>query len=314
MLDHAEKMVKKLNLNKNDLTKVSKIWKFMLKNNLTVDGVLRILGRSTSSKTLLVGSDFHNGSIHALCSPEPLRDDGLEIKPTKQQKALWNFFETIPDKLTKKASLFLVNGEPCDGWNKAGKGEGVWTTNLGDQILDFGKCIKILPYEKMLMTRGSPYHVDLDGTNFEEIAAHELNADYYKAFGGSGKTDYEANIEINGTIFNATHHVGYGRWWQYRPTALAQELIKIHFDHNVRKFHTDVLIRSHVHYFCEVGFLNTRAFTTPAWKLPDGFMYKRGLPTMPDIGMVEIVIESNGEYSINPIVEDVDVVPMVKHY
>ena len=35
---------------------------------------------------------------------------------------------------------------------------------------------------------------------------------------------------------------------------------------------------------------------------------------MPDIGLVEVIVESNGEYQINPIVEDVDVVPMVKHY
>jgi hypothetical protein len=35
---------------------------------------------------------------------------------------------------------------------------------------------------------------------------------------------------------------------------------------------------------------------------------------MPDIGMVEVIVESNGHIDINPIVEDVDVTPMVKHY
>ena len=297
-----------------DKKQFDKLVRYIEKHQMSVDGVIRVMGRSMSSKTVLFGSDFHNGSIHALCSPEPNRDDGEEIKPTKQQKALWNFFETIPDKLTKKAKVFVVNGEPCDGGNRKSNGSGLWTVNMGDQIQDFGKCIKILPYEHLLLTRGSPYHVTLDGTNFEEITANQLNADAYKAYGGQGKTDYEVNFEINGKVFNCTHHVGFGRWWQYRPTALAQELIKIHFDHDNRKYHTDVLVRSHVHYYCEVGFLNTRAFSTPAWKLPDSFMYRNGLPIMPDIGMVECVIESNGEYQINPIIEPVDVVPMVKHY
>ena len=193
-------------------------------------------------------------------------------------------------------------------------GRGCWTTHIGDQITDFGKCIKIIPYDHLLITRGSPYHVDVDGTNFEEITAQQLNIENYRAFGGSGKTDYQANFEVHGKIFNVTHHVGFARWWQYRPTALAQEMVKMHFDHQRRKFHTDVMIRSHVHYYCEVRFLNTKAFTTPAWKLPDPFMFRQGMPLTPDIGMIEVIIESNGHIEVNPLVEDIDISPMVKHF
>ena len=60
--------------------------------------------------------------------------------------------------------------------------------------------------------------------------------------------------------------------------------------------------------------MNTLSFTTPAWKLPDPFMYKSGLPMMPDLGLVEAIVESNGDIEINPIVEDIDIEPMVKHY
>tara|TARA_R110002020_G_scaffold8222_2_gene33417 strand:+ start:5695 stop:6606 length:912 start_codon:yes stop_codon:yes gene_type:complete len=300
---------------KNEIDKLGlKLIKYLTKHQMTVEGAIRILGRSMSSKTVLFGSDFHNGSINALCSPNPEREDGLVIIPTSQQKALWQIFEKIPDKLTKKPVLFVVNGEPIDGGNRRSGGRGAWTTHYGDQITDFAKCIKIIPYDHMLLTRGSPYHVDIDGTNFEEITANQLKTDNYRAFGGSGKTDYQVNFEINGKVFNATHHVGYSRWWQYRTTPLAVEMVKMHFDHAKRKFHTDVMVRSHVHYYAEARFLNTMIFSTPAWKLPDPFMYKSGLPTMPDIGMVECVIESNGHIDINPIVEDVDITPMVKHY
>ena len=287
---------------------------YLLKNGITANGAIKHLSRLTSSKSVLFGSDFHNGSINSLCSPDPQREDGLQIKPTSQQRALWNLFEKIPDRLTKKPTLFVVNGEPIDGANRRSGGRGCWTTHLGDQINDFAKCIKIIPYEHLLLTRGSPYHVDLDGTNFEEITAQQLNADHYRAFGGSGKTDYQVNFEINGKIFNATHHVGYSRWWQYRTTPLAVEMVKMHFDHGKRKFHTDVMVRSHVHYYAEARFLNTIIFSTPAWKLPDPFMYKSGLPTMPDIGMVEVMVESNSHIEVNPLVEDIDISPMVKHY
>ena len=287
---------------------------FMMKHQITKAGAMKYLGRLSSSISVLLGSDFHNGSIYSLCSPHPTREDGLEIKPTSQQKALWDIFERIPDRLTKKPKVFVVNGEPIDGGNRHSGGRGLWTTHLGDQITDFGKCIKTIPYDHLLITRGSPYHVDVDGTNFEEITAQQLNADHYRAFGGSGKTDYQANFEVNGKIFNATHHVGYSRWWQYRPTSLAVEMVKMHFDHSKRKFHTDVMIRSHVHYYCEVRFLNTMCMSTPAWKLPDPFMYKSGMPLMPDVGMIEVIIESNGHIDVNPLIEDVDITPMVKHY
>ncbi len=286
----------------------------MEKNNISPAGAIKILGRSMGSKSILCVSDFHNGSIVALCSPNPVREDGLEIKPTSQQKALWEVFEKIPDKLSQKPKLFLVNGEPIDGGNRRSGGRNAWTTHYGDQINDFCECIKIIPYDNLLMTRGSPYHVDLDGTNFEEITASQLKADHYRAFGGKGRTDYQVNFEVNGKIFNATHHVGFSRWWQYRTTPLAVEMVKMHFDHDKRKFHTDVMIRSHVHYYAEARFNNTKIFSTPAWKLPDPFMYKSGLPTMPDVGMVEIIVESNGHIDIEPIIEDVNIEPMVKHY
>ena len=280
---------------------------------MTSDGAIRILGRSMSSSSMIFGSDFHCGSLYAICSPNPIREDGLEIKPAKQQKALYSILEKVTDRLTQKAKVLIINGEPIDGANRRSNARGVWTSDLGDQITDFGKVIKIIPHEKLYLTRGSPYHVDLDGTNFEEITAKQLDAESHKAYGGSGKTDYQANFELNGKIFNVTHHVGFARWWQYRPTALAQEMVKMHFDHAKRKFHTDVMIRSHVHYYCQVKFQNTTAFTTPAWKLPDPFMYRQGLPMMPDVGLIEVIVESNGDIEVIPLIEDVDIEPMVTH-
>ena len=59
-----------------------KLIKYIEKHRMTPEGAMRILGRSMSSKSLLIGSDFHCVRINALCSPDPVRDDGLQIIPT----------------------------------------------------------------------------------------------------------------------------------------------------------------------------------------------------------------------------------------
>ena len=66
-----------------------KLIKYLSKMNMTSEGAIKILGRSMSSIAILFGSDFHNGSIYSLCSPNPEREDGLQISQTKHQKALW---------------------------------------------------------------------------------------------------------------------------------------------------------------------------------------------------------------------------------
>ena len=245
-----------------------------------------------SSKSIVVVSDVHDGGSTAVCSEHPYNSEmDSEYKPNKLQRVLNRAWYDCIDDLEQKPTLLVVNGEPCDGGNPKQNGQQSWSTNVYDQLNDAAILLGAIPYDNLMFVRGSKYHVQVEGTNFEEITAKQLNADAYRAYGGSGKTDYQANIEVHGKIFNVTHHVGYARWWQYRPTSIAQEMVKMHFDHAKRKFHTDAMIRSHVHYYCQVKFLNTIALTTPAWKLPDPFMYRNGLPMMPDVGLIEAIID-----------------------
>ena len=299
-----------MGITEKDLRKIKNV---LEKNKITTAGAIKYLGRKSSSKTVIFNGDDHVGSQYALSSPDPVRSDGLQVIPTRQMSSLYEIWETLPDKLTKKrANVWLVNGEPIDG--VARRNTAVWTNSASDQIQDFIKCMKTFSYDHLLFTRGSPFHVDIDGTNFEEMTARAMNADAYKTYGGKGLTDYECNFEIFGKVINATHHVGFSGWQQYRPTSLARELVKMHFEHGKRRVHTDILARSHVHYYCQVKFTHAEAFSTPAWKLPDPHFYKGGLPQMPDIGVIEAVKEPNGDYEINPIIEDIDIEPMVRHF
>ncbi len=74
----------------------------------------------------------------------------------------------------------------------------------------------------------------------------------------------------------------------------------------------DVIVRSHVHYFMMVKSAHTRGFTTPAWKYPDGHLYRGGLGgTFPDIGMVELIIEPNNEIIVNDHITELRIKPEV---
>ena len=272
-------------------------------------------GRSKSSKSIVICSDIHVGDNHAICTKSPQKTDGENYTPNKLQRALLDCWKEAWKDLVQKPTAIVINGEPINGANKHSMGAGVWSTSLVDQIRDFKKLMKSAPTsDKLVFVRGSGYHVTADGaTPMEEIVAEEMKADRYRTYGGSGYTDEECNIEMHGKYFNFTHHVGFAQWAQYKPTSLAKEMVKMHFDNTKRGVHTDITVRSHVHYYVEIRFPNTIGFTTPAWKMPDGFMYRRGIPSQPDIGLMEVIIEPNGKVIVEPHITSVEVKPKVMH-
>ena len=268
-----------------------------------------------SSKSILVVSDMHVGSATSICSLEPqITELGTVHLPNKLQLALNEAWYNCIDDLEQKPTLLVVNGEPCDGANKKQVGQQSWTTNVYDQLEDASKLLKEIPYENLIFVRGSTYHVQIDGTNFEEIIARQMGAQKYKAYGGEGLTDYFAIIEMYGKIFNFTHPIGFNKWAAYRTTALAREMAGMVFEKD-KLGRADVIIRSHVHYFVHVQFTHTHGFTTPAWKFPDAHLFRSGLAgTTPDVGMVEIIIEPNGEIIIRPIIAEMEIKPLVRHF
>lgn len=270
-----------------------------------------------SSKSIVIFSDIHVGSKYSVCSKNPSITDGEPYTPTKAQKALLECWKSACKDIEYTPNAIVINGEPTDGPNRRSMGAGQWSTSHIDQVRDFKKIFKTIPRDNktsVFFVRGSGYHVTADGaTPIEEAVAEELNANRYRAHGGSGWTDFELNIEMLGKYFNFTHHVGFSRWFQYRTTPLASEMAKLHFEHTKRGFHTDVMVRSHVHYYVEVRFPHTKGFTTPAWKFPDGFMYRTGEPTLPDVGCIEVIVETNGKIHVEPHLIEVDFKPMVKH-
>ena len=222
------------------------------------------------TKSILIVSDMHVGSSTAVCTKSPdIADLNTTYKPNRLQSTLLKGWENCIADLTQKPDLLVVNGEPCDGGNPKGLGKQSWSTSLEDQLNDAEKLLNMIPYKKIMFTRGSGYHVDMQGTNFEEILANRMGAEKYKSFGGSGSTDYYALVEVYGKMFNFTHHVGFNKWASYRTTALAREMAGMVFEKD-KMGRADVIVRSHVHYFVHVEFRTlTRIYDTsleiPRW-------------------------------------------------
>ena len=257
----------------------------------------KLPGRSGGSKTILGTGDNHVGSLFAVASEHPVLSDGQEVKPTKIMAVLHGVWEDVRDSLMNKhPNLMVCNGEPIDGANPKQLGQQSWTTDYEAMMQDYMKLAAMFNYKQFLFTRGSGYHTTVGGTNFEEILANRMpRVMKYKAHGGGGSTDFYANVEANGKIFNFSHHIGFTKGLQTRAAALSREMANMHYEAD-KLGKVDVIVRNHVHYFCHVEFTHPHGVIVPAWKYPDGHLFRGGVAgTTPEIGMVEMIIEPNGE-------------------
>jgi len=286
---------------------------------------------ANSSKSAVFYSDMHVGSVFAPCTADPeITNADTDWRPNRLQKELKQIWSETTDDFLQKPRVKVINGEPINGGNRKSLGKDNWTTDINDQVTDSVKLIKEIPAEHTLLIRGSPYHVDIDGTNFEERVARELNADRYRAWGKieipkfkgeqredrGGFTDYFAKFEMYGKHFHCTHHIGFNRWFAYRTTALAREMAAMHFDKSKAVVGPiDIYVRSHVHYFVNVNFVHTKGFINPAWKFADAFAYRGGAGGItPDVGCVEVIVEPNGHTLIEPHVTELKIKPRELHY
>ena len=273
--------------------------------------------------------DIHCGSDLAVAPMDKIK--------YKHQEDLLNWWDHCVDTFNDQhLHKLILNGEPIDGLNKKEFGDDV-ETKIHEQFEAAAKLITRIHYDGLRMTSGSGYHVREGGAFFEEMFAKYLpkveksqyifqqqvqllTQQQQNRQVASGKQMLQIkdmtengiyaplffNLMVNNKLLNVSHHIAFSRWWAYRTTALAREMLEMEplrgklypADRNI-----DILVRSHVHYFVEVGFINTYGFTTPAWKFPGKFEFRRGLGgTYPTIGAILIIIEQNGEWSRKKLV------------
>jgi hypothetical protein len=241
----------------------------------------------------------------------------------KSIKELW--FSARDRFKQKRANIFFINGEHIEGDDVKGAGHDVWSNDLNDQFTDARTLLKGYRFDGIGMNRGSNYHTTKGNTGFEEMFLNSLHMPGVKIYeyspfdtirtveyGNANFSDRNSHIrvddlffcEINGKNFHIMHHIGGSKWFSYLPTALGREMAQMVFYKSKlweQADTPDFIIRSHTHRYVQVKYGHSAGFVCPSWKIFDRFILKNGQDAG-SIGIVEVVVEPNGEFEINDVI------------
>jgi len=235
-------------------------------------------------------SDIHSGSLYA---PMPARmkivddqsGDERIVTPSRTQAKLLALWKDMCKRMGD-VDVLLVNGDVCDGVQRANQGAETWTSNLDTQVDAAVALLSMVKAKRFRFTMGSPYHVG------ENMPCDKVVA---KRMGGVFGNDLILDFKRQGIRFHASHYVGTARVWQYATTSLARDMLLLRLNKDRRKYgDVDYCIRSHAHAFVGVLFSHTGGFTTPGWQTRTPFAVKHGLITPPDIGWLLLTITQDG--------------------
>jgi hypothetical protein len=245
-----------------------------------------------SEKILLALGDTHIGNEGSVM-PEEVNSDELipgrnrRYFPNQIQKELLKKWYAMVDDCPRP-DVLLLNGDLVDGKNYKESGMGTWTTDVHLQSQTLKELVSMLKPRKIVGTSGSPYHSDRN-PNMDKIAV--------EACGGTFRGGYAA-LNIDGIRVHAQHKVSVSKsTWQYRSTPVGRAMVLAAL--NESDFgHYDVILKSHAHYYCYVGYSNSLGIILPAWKAYDPFGDTNLEFNNPAIGYVKFTIE-NGTYSFD---------------
>lgn len=268
---------------------------------------------SSKGYALVFLSDIHAGSNVGMLHPDGVQtDDETWIYPSKPQRWLWEKHEqmiadvdAITDGYTR--CLFL-NGDLTEGVHHRthqilSPDKGVHIQAAADVL---SRGILRLPFESVHLIRGTPAHVD-NAAGLEKSVAAKLNHMGYPVQRHPASNSFVwpyVYAEFDGLLVDVRHHGRAGQREHTRKaySALyAQDIWQSHVADGRRP--PDIAVRAHLHRFIDSGPDHrgiTRAIQMPCWQLRTQFIYRIGAETLPDIGVVVILIR-DGDAVVKPL-------------
>jgi len=227
---------------------------------------------------VLVISDLHVGSRYAVM---PQRWQGFTA--LKHQRFLFRKWREMVKKVGHVDAV-VVNGDTVDGKQKGSQGKDLWTSDVDEQIEAAIDLVKMIKFDRIHVTYGTPYHTE-ENLNADEVFAKRIGASLH---------GWEIQGKMENGIVHFSHQITVSTSaWQYRTTPLAKELVAALLNDDVFPKYR-VIVRSHAHYFCYVGFSKNFAIVTPCWQLRTPYMIRKGLSLVPKLGYVLLVDEKDG--------------------
>jgi len=206
-------------------------------------------------RRVVVVSDLHCGHIVGLTHPDfdgDRRDAELH-KLYAARREYWNFYIREMAAL-RPVDILVVNGDAIDGKGERSGGTELITADRNEQVDMAVAAIEATGKPDIYMVAGTPYHVGVS-EDWERQIVQRVKALKF------GIHDW---INVNGLTLDYRHFVSGSQIPYGRHTAVARErLWNVMWAEDAYP-HSDVIIRSHVHYFSYAGGVNWLGVTTPA--------------------------------------------------
>lgn len=252
-------------------------------------------------KKLLILSDLHCGSELGLTPPSFFAS--ARTKLGKAHREMWAFFRDQV-RASGPHDIIVVNGDLIDGDGHFSGGTEELTTDRMRQAEMAASVIAqcASPQTKLiLISYGTGAHTGR-AEDFEDHVVPTLQM-------ALTPLDCEAKIEIKstldfeveGVVFNIRHHIGRSTVPHGRASAPLKELLwnELQAARGKRTKSADVLVRSHVHYFCFAGDRRSIAMTSPALRAAGGKFGERVCSGDVDFGFLTFEVE-NGDFIWKP--------------
>lgn len=244
-------------------------------------------------KRVVILADLHCGHMGGLTPPEKwfAEDDTDHVREkfARLQRIMWGFYKRNIDEL-KPIDILMVNGDLIDGKGDKSGGTEQITTDRYEQVKIAAQCLSIAEANTVVMAFGTPYHSGED-EDWESVIQDQLEAKEIKIGGHEW-------YDVNGLVFDMRHHVSRSIVPYGRGTPLMREALwSILWAELAGYPKSDIIVRSHVHYFTYIESLSKVALTTPALQGFTKFGSRRATGLI-DIGFIHFDVEGREDWKI----------------
>jgi hypothetical protein len=241
-------------------------------------------------KRVVIVSDFHSGHQAGLTHPDfdacpSAAGHRRDLYNLRRQ--CWNFYKDKIDAL-KPIDALIVNGDAIEGKGSRSGGTELITSDRTEQEGMASEAIKYAEAEMIVMSFGTPYHTG-DLEDWESQVAKNVKA---RKIGGH---DW---LDVNGLIFDYRHYIGSSSVPYGRSTQISKERVwNLLWAEHGEYPKSDVIVRSHVHYFRAVIQFGWMGIVTPALQYYGTKYGTRKISGTVDFGLLSFDVEDKDNFT-----------------
>jgi len=237
---------------------------------------------------IIVISDLHAGHKVGLT---PADWQKKSDKFYDEQCFLYDFYLEQINKIGA-VDVVIVNGDAIDGKGEKSGGTELLTSDRDEQVEMAYQCLKEIKAKEFYFTFGSPYHVGKE-EDWEKVLAEKMNSEIKS----------HLFLNIDGLTFDIKHKINSSIIPHGRYTAIARDkLWNSIWAENEGQPLSDIIIRSHVHYFNFCGDDSFLAIITPAMQGIGSKFGARQCSGIVKTGFIYFETFGDKEYTWRPII------------